>query len=201
MYNNNFQNFSQASFGGPPGGMDANSANMGNLPTGYSQQPASQSSITIDDIIGALQNSKIEKAQALQKASSLENLKQQPLDLNNAPIYYMVVSDMFAGGKVIQPLTTMLRDIRTAKFELDKLKRQNPAAKYRIFKVVLSEETISEPEVNKTYPSMNHPSSQGITSQLPEDDSDLTETDSEDEEETTAQNPPKTPYRMPYRTA
>jgi hypothetical protein len=91
-----------------------------------------QSTITIDDIIGALQIAKDAKVKAEQQA---ENVKQKPLDFNRTTTYYMVCFRLFANGHVWQPDSAMWPDEQSAMFHRQGLMRQNPNVDYKVFKL------------------------------------------------------------------
>lgn len=130
-------NFTQGGQGNFPGQNFA-SAGLTNAyqPFGYSSEPQrSQSSITIEDIINALQNSRMEKVKLEQNVANFKDSQPKPIDLNKGNTCYIVAHKTFATGNVWQPDTPILPNESIARFELQRLKRNNPETEYRMSKL------------------------------------------------------------------
>lgn len=165
-------NFSQQS-GGTPFQMPGLTNNY--QPFGYSSEPERvRSNISLDDIIGALQNARVEKMKLEQKVASVHDQQPKPLDLNRGTTMYLVAHKAFATGNVWQPDTVLLPDERAARFEMSRLQRTNPEQEYKLAKL---DWTFADTASHTKKDSHDHPTNVGFqwdygdqTNDNPDDD-------------------------------
>lgn len=105
-------------------------------PYGYSSEPArSPSNISIDDIIGALQNARADTAKMEAHVASMKESQPKPIDLGKGNTVYIVAHKTFASGNVWHPDTPLLPNDKVAKFELQRLRRIHPETEYALSKL------------------------------------------------------------------
>lgn len=138
---------------GSPAGMQQQPSMAG---ASYSRQPVMQmsnnSSVSIDDIIGALTVSRDASRDAARQVAAMKQQQQKPIDLNRNDVFYLVCSRVFASGKVWQPVSTMLPEQQMADYEARRLSYTNGNAEYKVFKIkwVLDTDETTAPTSNNT---------------------------------------------------
>jgi hypothetical protein len=93
-------------------------------------------SLSIDDIIGALQHAKVVNNVLEMKINDLQVNQPKPIDLNLTSESYLVCHKVFASGKVYQPDTPLLTSENIARYERERLSRLNRNVEYIIRKLI-----------------------------------------------------------------
>jgi hypothetical protein len=144
------------------------SQNMNNMFRQQQAQPLPiQTSLTIDDIIGALQLSRDASREANRQMQAMKQQQQKPLDLNTNDTFYIICSRVFATGKVWQPVSIMMPESQMADYEMRRLQYTNQNVEYKVFKIKWSPDESSSESKNK----------QPISDQV---DTDFDESDTEE---------------------
>ena len=93
------------------------------------------SSISIEDIILALQSARDEKLaaqRALESSREVREEQQKPLDLNRGKTFYIIAHKIFASGEVWQPDSKLFSEENMARYEMQRLAAMDKDITYRV---------------------------------------------------------------------